>query len=82
MKKDSPCFSVAQLSEAWQVFEKRAVEKTTTINECLPFEDYMWSNEALCQVESYGQHQRLNIALALQLTRTWFLKTKSIGKLN
>jgi hypothetical protein len=81
MKKDSPCFTVAQSPDAWQVFEKRAVERSTTVNECRSFEDYSWSNEALHQIESYGHHQRLNIALALQLARTWFLKTRSIGKL-
>lgn len=80
MKTNSPCFSVKQSQEAWQVFKMRAAEKATTIKECRQFEEYVWSKEVLCQIKTYGQHQRLNIALALELARTWFLKMKSTGE--
>jgi folylpolyglutamate synthase/dihydropteroate synthase len=79
MKKDRPCFSVIQQEDAWEVFQKRANEKEAKIGRCRPFNEYGWSINALEQIKTHGRHQQLNIALSLQLSRTWFLEVRSKG---
>jgi folylpolyglutamate synthase/dihydropteroate synthase len=80
MKPNRPCFSVTQSSDAWEVFRKRAEEKSTTIEECHSFDNYKWSKKVLEQIRTYGEHQKLNIALALQLAKTWLREIKFIGE--
>jgi folylpolyglutamate synthase len=76
MKANRPCFSVTQPFEAWEVFKTRAKEKSATIEICRSFEDYKWPQHAIKQISNFGQHQKLNISLALQLAKTWLWETK------
>ncbi|KAI6209537.1 Cyclic nucleotide-binding domain-containing protein [Aphelenchoides besseyi] len=75
MKPKTPCFTVPQSSEAWEVFEKRAAERSTSIRECVSFDEYKWSSDVQKYVEEHGQHHKFNIALAVELAKTW-LKTR------
>ncbi|KAI6205449.1 Folylpolyglutamate synthase [Aphelenchoides besseyi] len=82
MKPKIPCFTVPQSSEAWKVFEKRAAERSTSIRECVDFDEYQWSSDVQKYVEEHGQHHKFNIALAVELAKTWLRNQKHCDGLN
>ncbi|KAI6244017.1 Folylpolyglutamate synthase [Aphelenchoides fujianensis] len=76
LKAGRPAFSVPQPPDVWEVFEKRAAERATSIRECVPFGDRRWSDDVQNYVEERGRHHEFNIALAVQLTAEWLRDQK------
>ncbi|KAG8447748.1 hypothetical protein GDO86_015020 [Hymenochirus boettgeri] len=69
-KPDVPAFTVPQSFGPLEVMRKRAEEIKCPLSLCPDLAEYEDSDITL-QVGLAGEHQRLNAALALQLSQTW-----------
>ncbi|CAI4221706.1 unnamed protein product [Auanema sp. JU1783] len=69
-KAESPCFVTPPSQEAMEVIEKRANEFDAPLIKAPQFSDYQWPEKGI-SAGIEGDHQKVNVALALQLVRQW-----------
>ncbi|XP_065575477.1 folylpolyglutamate synthase, mitochondrial-like isoform X1 [Artemia franciscana] len=77
MKPGAPAFTVVQPESAVDILQDRAFERETEVHFVPPLEAYRWFPYPP-HLGLYGEVQKLNASLALQLTRYW-LKWHSSG---
>ncbi|CAB3402439.1 unnamed protein product [Caenorhabditis bovis] len=69
LKNNSIAVYSPTTDEAFEVIKKRAAEKNAHIFEAPPLSEYKWPDKASIGIA--GDHQKLNVSLALQLARIW-----------
>ncbi|XP_030828622.1 folylpolyglutamate synthase, mitochondrial [Strongylocentrotus purpuratus] len=77
-KDGRPALTAPQREEAMTVLVQRAKERNAPLRVCPPLGDYE-CNGVSVKLGLAGKHQRINAALAVQLTKTW-LDEKAPGR--